>query len=417
MSDIAVESHRQSSHCGDELLSEFVDRLFAHLPRADQRSRSHEYVTGLLVTPGKKSLRRMAAAVSDSPHTSQALQQFVNVSPWDWRPVRHTLADWVERRRTTLTWSLGLCVIPKRGERSAGVHRRYATGTDRTVNCQLGIGLFLGSADVCVPVDWRLVLPGQWQTDEAWREAARITTDEAASTEGACALDLVRTQWRAAGRRAAPLVADLTEMPHDPSLLPGLAALGTGFVVRVTGDTAVYPSGGQYGPVAVSRLLRGTTPGPGSGVVLGPGGRGRSQVRTCGVRLTHGAAEARRSPCGVIAEHPAGEQHAPRYFVTDLTHHRPGDVLALANTMHRTRATVRELQEHGGLLDFEGRSYPGWHHHMTLVAAAYAFSRLGAQTPVHETPRLVGPLTRPHRARVPAGTPPRPLRRPEMIPV
>lgn len=34
------------------------------------------------------------------------------------------------------------------------------------------------------------------------------------------------------------------------------------------------------------------------------------------------------------------------------------------------------LEEDCGLLDFEGRSYPGWHHHMTLVSAAYTYSRL-----------------------------------------
>lgn len=418
MSDIAVERHRDALGGGDELLSEFVDCLFAHLPRADQRSRSREYLTGLLVTPGKKSLRRMATAVSDSPHTSQALQQFVNVSPWDWRPARYALADWVERRCTTATWSLGISVIPKRGDRSAGVHRRFVADADRSVNCQLGIGLFLGSADICVPVDWRLVLPGQWQSDDSLREAARISEDEVTPPEGACALDLVRAQARTPGRRAAPLVVDLTEIPHDMSLLPGLAALGLGFVARISGDTALYPLAGQRGPVPVSRLLRGASPVPGlgAGVVAGSDGRSHSQVRTCGVRLTHGTAEARRRPCGVIVEQPLGEHRFPQYFVTDLTHHRPSDILALARTVDLTRATMRDLREHGGLLDFEGRSYPGWHHHMTLVSAAYAFRRLAGEVNGLKVPRPWGRAARQYRSADLAGTPGRSARATEMIP-
>ena len=40
------------------------------------------------------------------------------------------------------------------------------------------------------------------------------------------------------------------------------------------------------------------------------------------------------------------------------------------------RATVAALRERFGVLDFEGRSFPGWHHHMTMASAAYAFRHL-----------------------------------------
>ncbi|MFD0431908.1 hypothetical protein ACFQ60_46150 [Streptomyces zhihengii] len=41
-----------------------------------------------------------------------------------------------------------------------------------------------------------------------------------------------------------------------------------------------------------------------------------------------------------------------------------------------TEAAVRDVQNELGLLDFEGRSFPGWHHHMTLASAAYLYRRL-----------------------------------------
>ncbi|MFF0478748.1 IS701 family transposase [Streptomyces sp. NPDC004284] len=363
-----IRRHGRVPGDSDGHLEEFVDRLFGDLPRADQRNRSREYVTGLLVTPGKKSLRRMAAAVSTSPYASQALQQFVNVSPWDWHPVRRALAEWVEERHPTFAWTLALAVAPKRGAHSAGVHRRFVPGPDRALNCQLGVGLFLSSADACVPVDWRLVLPGRWASDAGAREAVRIPKDEHTPAEGACALDLVRA--RAAGRRGVPVVVDLTQVPHDATLLADLAALGTGFVAQVPG-TLLQPPGGP----AAGHLVRcaAALPGFGSGVVPGARGRGHSRVRTCAVRLASGTSAASRRPLGLVMEHPADGNGTPRWLVTDLTHLGPGGVLKLAGTLDRSASAVREMEHDYGLLDFEGRSYPGWHHHMTLVSAAYAF--------------------------------------------
>ncbi|MEU3610411.1 transposase [Streptomyces sp. NPDC035033] len=367
-----IRRHGRVPGDSDGHLEEFVDRLFGDLPRADQRNRSREYLTGLLVTPGKKSLRRMAAAVSTSPYASQALQQFVNVSPWDWRPPRRALAEWVEERRPTLAWTLALAVAPKRGDHSAGVHRRFVPGPDRALNCQLGVGLFLSSEDACVPVDWRLVLPGRWATDTAARAAVRIPEDEHTPAEGACALDLVRVQ--AAGRRGVPLVVDLTQVPHEATFLADLAALGTGFVAQVPG-TLLRPPNGRPGPAAAGHLVRcaAVLPGFGSGIVPGVRGRGHSRVRTCAVRLAHGTSAADRRPLGLVVEQPADGTGTPRWFVTDLTHLGPGGVLKLAGTLGRSASAVREMERDHGLLDFEGRSYPGWHHHMTLVSAAYAY--------------------------------------------
>lgn len=51
-------------------------------------------------------------------------------------------------------------------------------------------------------------------------------------------------------------------------------------------------------------------------------------------------------------------------------------VLALTRTVAHAEESVREMSEDFGLLDFEGRSFPGWHHHMTLVSATYGYSGL-----------------------------------------
>jgi SRSO17 transposase len=42
----------------------------------------------------------------------------------------------------------------------------------------------------------------------------------------------------------------------------------------------------------------------------------------------------------------------------------------------RIEQDYRELKDALGLDHFEGRSYPGWNHHVTLVSVAHAFLTL-----------------------------------------
>jgi hypothetical protein len=63
-------------------------------------------------------------------------------------------------------------------------------------------------------------------------------------------------------------------------------------------------------------------------------------------------------------------------WLTNLTGRRWEELLELVVLQRSARVTVDCLNERFRYLGFSGRSYPGWHHHMTLVSAAYAYSRL-----------------------------------------
>jgi hypothetical protein len=69
---------------------------------------------------------------------------------------------------------------------------------------------------------------------------------------------------------------------------------------------------------------------------------------------------------------PAGAQ----YWLSSLRRRNAGYVFSLIRRQQLVADTLRELEEGYGLMDFEGRTYPGWHHHMTMVSAAYAYRRL-----------------------------------------
>ncbi|MGW6360357.1 IS701 family transposase [Streptomyces sp. NPDC055092] len=266
-----------------------VHRLFAHLPRADQRRWAEVYVKGLLTTPGKKSLRRMAASVTPSPTASQSLQQFVNVSPWEWRPVRAELTRWVAGHTPVRAWTVAPVVIPKRGSLAAGVHRRFVPGLGRTVNCQLALGAFLTSGLGDVSVDWQLYLPREWTADSRLREQARIPASTDAA--GLC-LALLDRLARTAVRRA-PVAIDPEGHLDTEALIEGLEARGHDWIVAVP-DTlrlALAPARSAAPPAAARNR---THPGPPARVTAyrRPHGTRQSPPR----RAVHAGAAARRRP-------------------------------------------------------------------------------------------------------------------------
>ena len=111
----------------DEDLTDLCDDILAGLPRSDQRRRGREYVRGLLVARGRKSIRNIAA-ISTEPAAEQALHHFVSDSTWDWMPVRRALGRHVTRNCGARTWVLHPTLIRKAGTHSVGVGRRYSPG-------------------------------------------------------------------------------------------------------------------------------------------------------------------------------------------------------------------------------------------------------------------------------------------------
>ncbi|MFB7658181.1 MULTISPECIES: transposase, partial [unclassified Streptomyces] len=62
------------------------------------------------------------------------------------------------------------------------------------------------------------------------------------------------------------------------------------------------------------------------------------------------------------------------------------DLVRWAKTRWRIEHDYRELKHGLGLDHFEGRTWRGWHHHVTLVTAAQAFLTLRRLDPRAHTP-------------------------------
>jgi len=78
--------------------------------------------------------------------------------------------------------------------------------------------------------------------------------------------------------------------------------------------------------------------------------------------------------CWLIAEWPPDKAEPTDYWLSNLPADTPLEQLVrLAKIRWRIEHDYRELKDGLGLDHFEGRSYTGWHRHVTLAALAQAF--------------------------------------------
>src|SRR6266542_1625647 len=72
-----------------------------------------------------------------------------------------------------------------------------------------------------------------------------------------------------------------------------------------------------------------------------------------------------------------GRARAGQYWLANLDDDLPlVELVRLAKLRWRVEHDYRELKDALGLDHFEGRSFKGWHHHVTLVSVAHAFVTL-----------------------------------------
>jgi SRSO17 transposase len=317
----------------------------------------------------------------------QSLHQFINGSPWEWGPVRAELAQWTGQGLAAGALVIDTAVLRKRGEHSCGVHRRFVPASGRSVTCQVGVGAFLATHEEAVPVDWRLLLPASWTEDAERRERARIPGGVGRCSVARQALELVDAVT-AAGAAPVPVVADLSAESGAETLVHGLGLRKRDFVVAVPGGLRVavgarsgvpaqQAGAAQSAAVEVRALLRGgRADAARQSAVVSRAGQSRV-VTVLGATVALADAPGLPWQYRLFTVRTPGSRGQARLWLTNLTQARPETLYELMLHQDAAQRTTVRLEADFGLADFEGRSFPGWHHHMTMVSAAYAYQRLG----------------------------------------
>ncbi|MFC5719936.1 IS701 family transposase [Streptomyces gamaensis] len=349
-----------------DVAAEMSEVLFRSLHRSDQRARAEQYLHGLLLAEGRKTIRNIATAVG-APGGQQALHHFICGSTWHWSPLREALARHAEDFAPGRAWVVRQMIIPKRGSHSAGVLRQFDPERGHMVNGQRAFGVWSASGAMAVPVNWRLFLPDSGP-GEAPSERAGETAEESAA---AAVLEDMRT-WRMPRR---PVVLDVRTTRIEP-VLRGFAEAGLPVLARVCGVTRLAvadPSlpGHGLGPLPALRVLEGVrglrrrVAGTGWAVavpVVLPGGPGRP---------------AHEGRTGLLLGEWSDPDGAPeRIWLTGTDRTHVGELARLARLARGAAAHGERTGARTGLRDFKGRSFPGWHRHITLASAACAVSAL-----------------------------------------
>ena len=331
----------------------------------------------------------------------QALQQFVNQSPWDPVPVRRRLAERMTAAIAPAAWVIDDTAFPKFGRHSVGVAPQYCGALGKVANCQVGVSIHAVTDQASCPLDWRLFLPESWDDDAERRRKAHVPEGERHRPKWQLALELLDELigW---GLAPPVLLADAAYGEVGEFRL-GLEQRELAYVVQVPGTLSAYPEDmvPETAPYAgrgrrtvpryrqrrssLRQLVVAATAQAASTVTWREGADGEQlvsrfvalRVRPAGIRLrraTHGGELPVR---WLLAEWPPGEPEPVKYWLANLPETTPLErLVGLAKLRWRVEHDYRELKDALGLDHFEGRSFKGWHHHVTLVSVAHAFVTL-----------------------------------------
>lgn len=151
---------------------EYVEPFAACFRRRDQARWMVAYLSGLLWSDQRKNAEALARTLlprdeKEAPNFAQALQNFVNQSPWDEQAIWERYRQWVRRR---LAGRPVTCVVEeigfaKQGNRSVGVQRQLWHESGKKVNCQLALIAYAVADGEAHPIAARLYLPRTWTND------------------------------------------------------------------------------------------------------------------------------------------------------------------------------------------------------------------------------------------------------------
>jgi SRSO17 transposase len=394
-----------------ERLLAFVDEVVRPLPHVRQRENALLYVRGLIEQGGRKSLQPTLFRLQETPARYESMQQFLADSPWEPELLVRACAERVAPELGLVAWVVDDTGIAKDGKHSPGVKRQYSGTLGKIGNCQVAVSVHAVGERGTLPLGWALYLPEEWCSDSERRGKAKIPLQIVFQTKPQLASGLVEraSAWELP---AAPILADCA-YGDDSAFRTRLQTLAREYVLAVSAQVGIYGPETSFavpernGSVGRPRSVARPDRKPESVRALAERLPARAW-RTLACRTTPAGEDVSgrfafvrvvathpvRSDClppreeWLIIEWPAGAQAPSDYWLSNLPANTGRERLArLARLRWTIELDYRQLKGELGLDHYEGRSYPGFHHHCALVSCAHAFLTLERLDP--KAPRPV----------------------------
>jgi SRSO17 transposase len=394
-------------------LVEFTEQMLqGAVRRSDQRAKGQLYVRGLLTDGARKSMQPMAARLGVD---HQALQQFISSSTWDYEAVRRNVARWAGGVVDPAAYVVDDTGFPKDGTASPCVARQYSGTLGKTGNCQIGASVQMVTDTASLAANWRLFCPASWDdttiSDPARAGAVRARRVDAGVPEQVrhrekwrLALDMIDQMLGDWNLPKLPVVADCGYGECTAFRL-GLTQRGLCYIVEVDATTSAHPHDAIPRLPTDGRRGRAAYPDKPSNLRTLALAAGQQALRTItwrtgtkstadnptaamrsrflALRVRPANRDIPRTVAGtvpeewLIVEWPPGAKEPTKYWLSNMDHRTVLKTLVrLAKIRWRVEHDYRELKTGLGIDHFEGRSYLGWHRHVTLAVLAQAFCTL-----------------------------------------
>ena len=384
-------------------LENYLTELCEHLGHVNRHQNFCDYLKGLLLVEGRKSVEPMAAALDpvNTRSKHQALHHFVADSPWSDQRILDKAWQWVEahisaeEQRYLIVDDTG---IPKKGTHSVGVSHQYCGQLGKQANCQVAVSVSLASEKASVPVAWQLYLPKSWSEDRDRCDVVGVPENIGFSTKSQIAL----LQLQQSHERGIPQGIVLADAAYgnDHSFREGLDALGLSYVVGTKSNASVWGPGVHpikptltkdqgrqsirfkytegHRPESVKTIAMDLKDSAwqyiewraGTNDALG-GWFTALRVRVAHRDNTRGTL---RDEQWLLVEWPEDEGKPTRYWLSNLPKSTSlKHLIYTAKMRWHIERDYQELKDELGLNHYEGRNWRGFHHHATLCIAAYAY--------------------------------------------
>jgi SRSO17 transposase len=371
----------------------YIESLVSVIGHADRAGPLRDYCTGLIVSEARKSVEPMAAitAPDRTGAQHQSLLHFVGQGPWSdevvLAKVREMVLPQIERHGPITAWIIDDTGIPKKGQHSVGVAHQYCGQLGKQANCQVAVSLSIANHAASLPVAYRLYLTKDWASDEARRLKAKVPEDICFKTKPEIALEHIH--WACETGLPGDMVLLDAGYGHDSKLRAGITALGKAYAAGIQPQTLVWAPGKRPGrapkkgrrdapdTISVKELALGLRAKAWHTIAWREGTNERLCSRFARVRVHVASShEQTEKPAKewLLIEWPEGEDAPTKYWLSTLPKSIPfRDLVDAAKLRWRVERDYQELKQEVGLGHFEGRGWPGFHHHATLCIATYGF--------------------------------------------
>ena len=369
-------------------LQQFIEPLVADLGRSERRESAALYVQGLLMPGQRKSIEPMADRLRVD---SQKLQQFMADSPWPdrpvWQAIRREVIPLVEPLQAWVVDETGWL---KQGNDSVGVSHQYCGAVGKQAQCQVAVEVAVTDGEVAAPVGGRLYLPETWAEDGPRRAKAGVPQEVKFQTKPEIAGDLI-AEALADGLTVAPILGD-SVYGNAGDLRARLRRWGLEYFLNAEEHWLGWTrrpklsQGPKYWTVAktaspgqkLRQLAEGFTPAQWQAAAWQAADGEKRATRLAWKEIyLHSDLDEKSGawpPCWLVADWPQGQADPYHVYVAWLKQPpAKGRTLRLS----RGRWAIEQYFQRGkddlGLDHYEGRSWRGFHHHLTMSAVAYLF--------------------------------------------